>query len=69
VRIDELVWPKDRIDHIAEHGITPNEVEEVCFVRSFVQFRNRDRSFAVSEFRATQKTHAPCAWLQFENLL
>jgi len=37
VRIEELVWPKDRIDHIAEHGIAPNEVEEVCFGRSFVQ--------------------------------
>lgn len=31
MRIRELLWPADRIDHIARHGITPEEVEEVCF--------------------------------------
>ena len=29
--IGELIWPRDRIDHIARHGIVPGEVEEVCF--------------------------------------
>jgi uncharacterized DUF497 family protein len=37
MRIYEFVWPEDRIDHIAEHGISPEEVEEVCFGRSLVQ--------------------------------
>lgn len=36
MRITELLWPRDRIDHIARHGVTPNEVEEVCFGRSLV---------------------------------
>jgi hypothetical protein len=31
VRVKELVWPQDRIDHIARHGVSPEEVEEVCF--------------------------------------
>lgn len=38
----ELVWSEDRIDHIAEHAIRPEEVEEVCFGHPFVQ---RTKSF------------------------
>ncbi len=26
--IDELIWPQERIEHIARHGVKP---EEVCF--------------------------------------
>jgi len=37
MRIGELLWPQDRIDHIARHGITTDEVEEVCFGRPLVQ--------------------------------
>jgi hypothetical protein len=29
MRIDDLEWTLERVDHIAEHGITPEEVEEV----------------------------------------
>jgi uncharacterized DUF497 family protein len=32
--IDELVWTEDRIEHIARHGVTPEEFEEVCFSSS-----------------------------------
>jgi hypothetical protein len=31
MRIQEFVWPDERVEHIAEHGITPEEVEQVCF--------------------------------------
>ncbi len=31
MRITELVWPEDRVSHIAEHGVRPDEVEKVCF--------------------------------------
>ena len=31
MRIHEFVWPQDRIDHIARHGVTPQEVEQACF--------------------------------------
>jgi uncharacterized DUF497 family protein len=37
VKIHELIWPEDRIDHIAEHGIEPEEVEDVCFGAALVQ--------------------------------
>lgn len=37
MRIHQLLWPQSRIDHIAQHSIRPDEVEEVCFGRSFVQ--------------------------------
>jgi uncharacterized DUF497 family protein len=36
MRIFEIIWPKDRIDHIGFHGINPQEVEEVCFRKSLV---------------------------------
>ena len=37
MKIHELIWPKDRIDHIALHKVTPEEVEEVCFSRPLIQ--------------------------------
>ena len=37
MRIHEFVWPQDRIDHIARHGVTPEEVEQVCFGHCLVQ--------------------------------
>lgn len=36
MRIDELLWPRDRIEHIARHGVTPDEVEQVCFGKCLV---------------------------------
>jgi hypothetical protein len=36
VPISEFVWPQDRVEHIAQHGVTPEEFEEVCFGRSLV---------------------------------
>jgi len=34
--IHELLWPMDRVEHIARHGITPDEVEEVCLGRPLI---------------------------------
>ena len=36
VKIHRLLWPEDRIEHIADHGVARHEVEEVCFGRPFV---------------------------------
>ena len=36
MKIAELLWPRDRIEHIAEHVVSPDEVEEVCFGQSLV---------------------------------
>ena len=30
-------WPQDRIEHIGNHDVEPDEVEEVCFGQAFVQ--------------------------------
>lgn len=27
----EFLWPDDRVDHIARHGVQPEEVEAACF--------------------------------------
>lgn len=39
--IRKFVWPQERIDHIARHGVTLDEVEEVCFGGALV---NRAKS-------------------------
>lgn len=31
MKVYQLLWPQDRIDHIARHDVTPEEVEDVCF--------------------------------------
>jgi uncharacterized protein len=36
VEITELLWPEDRIAHIARHGIDAEEFEDVCFGRALV---------------------------------
>ncbi len=35
--ISDIIWPTDRVEHIARHGVAPEEVEEVCFGRPLVQ--------------------------------
>jgi uncharacterized DUF497 family protein len=42
MRIDEIIWPQERIDHIARHGVTPEEVEQVCFGKSLVRRAKSD---------------------------
>ena len=37
MKIRQIIWPEDRIDHIARHAVTPEEFEEACFGRPFVQ--------------------------------
>jgi uncharacterized DUF497 family protein len=36
VIVREFVWSPDRVEHIARHEVTPEEVEQVCFGRSLV---------------------------------
>jgi uncharacterized protein len=37
MKIHAIIWPDDRIEHIARHAVTPEEFEEICFGRSLVQ--------------------------------
>jgi hypothetical protein len=34
--IIQIIWPKDRIEHISLHEVRPEEIEEVCFGESLV---------------------------------
>lgn len=36
MKIHGLIWPDDRVEHIARHGVEPEEVEDVCFGHSLV---------------------------------
>ena len=36
MKIHNLLWPDERIEHIARHAVSPEEVEQVCFGRSLV---------------------------------
>ena len=29
--ISEILWLQERVDHIGQHGVRPEEFEEVCF--------------------------------------
>ncbi len=35
--ISRFVWPNDRIAHIAQHGVDPEEVEEACSAKALVR--------------------------------
>ena len=35
MEISQFIWNEDIIEHIIRHNVTPEEVEEVCFGRSF----------------------------------
>ncbi len=37
MRIEQLIWPAERVEHIARHGVTPEEVEEACFGTPFAR--------------------------------
>jgi uncharacterized protein len=37
MRTRRLIWPADRVEHIARHGVTPDEVEDVCFADPWVR--------------------------------
>lgn len=36
IRISEILWPEDRINHIGRHNVNPIEVQEVCFGKPLI---------------------------------
>ena len=36
MRVHQIIWTEDRVDHIARHGISPDEFEQTCFGDSLV---------------------------------
>jgi len=47
VRIETLIWDDWNEEHIAAHGISPEEVEEICSSRGLVLRRGRAGTYAV----------------------
>ena len=47
MRIDDFIWPEEQIEHIARHGVTPEEVEEVCFGKSLVRRAKSEGEYPV----------------------
>jgi len=37
MKIDQFIWTEERVNHIAQHGVHPEEVEELCFGGALVQ--------------------------------
>jgi hypothetical protein len=49
MKIDELDWDDNNIEHIARHGVTPQEVEDVCFgFHIYIYIRESDRRYVIS---------------------
>ena len=36
MKVHQIIWPEDRVDHIARHGVNPDEFEQACFVDPLV---------------------------------
>ena len=37
MRLTRLLWDERNVEHIAQHGISPEEVEQACFSKSKVR--------------------------------
>ena len=47
MRVDELEWDDENIEHIARHNVNPQEVEDVCF-GLHISERERDQRYILS---------------------
>lgn len=47
MRVTTLAWDDENVEHIAKHGVRPEEVEEVCFGPKNVVLRARENRYAV----------------------
>lgn len=56
--IGELIWAEDRVAHIAEHGIRPHEVEEICFGVRWFSAANQQERTQFTTFSGRQQAEA-----------
>ncbi|HZZ27345.1 MAG TPA: hypothetical protein VFE46_04995 [Pirellulales bacterium] len=50
MKIHQLIWPQDRIEHIATHGVTPSEVEQYALARRWCYGQNRKAKIRFTTF-------------------
>lgn len=67
--IRELIWPEDRVRHIARHGVEPHEVEEACFGEALVQRAKSSGPNPVYYIlgQTSSGRHLFCVVIQFPN--
>ena len=46
MRINNLEWDEENIEHIARHGVNPEEVEEACYNGPYI-LKGRQGSYLV----------------------
>ncbi len=44
--VEDLIWDNRNLEHIAGHGVTKYEVEEVCYSEPYVR-RARNKTLAI----------------------
>ncbi|MGW5773411.1 BrnT family toxin [Streptomyces longwoodensis] len=47
MRVDELIWDDWNEEHIAKHGVSPEEVEEACQTKPIKARLVRDDTYAL----------------------
>lgn len=67
MRIREILWPKERVEHIAAHNVTPEEFEEACFGRSLVLKTKSEGENPVYQVlgQTGAGEYLPCVVIQF----
>ena len=57
MRIDWLIWDDWNVAHIAEHGVTPEEVEEVCEASRHIARRAAMTDYGQTRYRLYGQTY------------
>ena len=67
MQIREFIWPEDRIEHIARHGVEPEEFEDACFGRALVLAAASEGANPVYHVLGTTESgrHLSCVVSQF----
>jgi len=47
LRITSLTWDEDNIEHISQHRVSPEDVEEVCYSAGKIATRSREGRLAI----------------------
>ena len=47
MRINSFEWDEANISHVAEHNVTPEEVEEACFINPLVLKGRKKRYYVL----------------------
>ena len=47
MKINSLYWDDENIEHIAQHSVNPQEVEDVCF-RTYIIEKESDQRYILS---------------------